>query len=825
MELMEDNGDPLEGWRSLVSSPKKGGMLLPSFVTEPFTSKQLPTYEGLGNGGLKNGDDSLMMMDVVDDNKSEEEEEENGGSGFGGNNVFSSSNVGKEKEKNGGNGGGGSILERRAAKFGFNASRINTARFRTTSPLASPAAASSSPCLTIPPGISPTTLLDSPIMLPNSQLSPTTGTFPLPSLNHEISRINSAAPFFTDGDSGSIVGSSFRFMPHGSHVSFPYSSGSENWGSSPCNLAQSLGADVDYQTLAPGQLPFDFEFPAGFMKEAPKPCPADSHTDVKVSSSATVNSNCVASQTCQSNDHHMPQQNEPIHGQDARVHHLLEGDHKGTNLSTGMARNSEDGYNWRKYGQKQVKGSEYPRSYYKCTHANCQVKKKVERSHDGEITEIIYKGSHNHPEPQPTRRSVLGSAFPSHEISEMGDGSESCVQIEGGSVWRNIQLGSKDYKVGSDGRADNLERTSSTSVVTELSDPMSTTQGKSMCVFETAETPELSSALASHDDEDGATQGSVSLGDDADGDESDSKRRKKENCFIETNMGSRAVREPRVVVQIETEVDILDDGYRWRKYGQKVVKGNPNPRSYYKCTSAGCPVRKHVERASNNLKCVIVTYEGKHNHEIPAARNSNHMNSGAGNFTSASTTAQPTMSLPRTINMPKIDAQVEDTAPQFRRKPEFDNEFLRPACLGNFRNDMKFGASSIYQMKFPTLQNSMPYCSFGLNPNHIGAHHAGLSASDLPGLPTSLPLSLPRSGNLALPGIKFESHGKASGPVQPFLAGQQQPNESDMRFIRPKQEQKDDNPYDAHLPIVDNASMTSSSSSAIYRQMMRSFPS
>lgn len=47
-------------------------------------------------------------------------------------------------------------------------------------------------------------------------------------------------------------------------------------------------------------------------------------------------------------------------------------------------------------------------------------------------------------------------------------------------------------------------------------------------------------------------------------------------------------------------------------------------RSYYKCTGAGCSVRKHVERASTDPKAVITTYEGKHNHDVPAARNSSH---------------------------------------------------------------------------------------------------------------------------------------------------------------------------------------------------------
>lgn len=47
-----------------------------------------------------------------------------------------------------------------------------------------------------------------------------------------------------------------------------------------------------------------------------------------------------------------------------------------------------------------------------------------------------------------------------------------------------------------------------------------------------------------------------------------------------------------------------------------------NFRSYYKCTHPGCPVRKHVERASHDLRAVITTYEGKHNHDVPAARGS-----------------------------------------------------------------------------------------------------------------------------------------------------------------------------------------------------------
>lgn len=40
-------------------------------------------------------------------------------------------------------------------------------------------------------------------------------------------------------------------------------------------------------------------------------------------------------------------------------------------------------------------------------------------------------------------------------------------------------------------------------------------------------------------------------------------------------------REPRFAFMTRSEVDHLDDGYRWRKYGQKAVKNSPFPRYIY----------------------------------------------------------------------------------------------------------------------------------------------------------------------------------------------------------------------------------------------------
>ncbi|XP_057982288.1 probable WRKY transcription factor 45 [Malania oleifera] len=62
----------------------------------------------------------------------------------------------------------------------------------------------------------------------------------------------------------------------------------------------------------------------------------------------------------------------------------------------------------------------------------------------------------------------------------------------------------------------------------------------------------------------------------------------------------KKIRKPRYAFQTRSQVDILDDGYRWRKYGQKAVKNNKFPRSYYRCTHQGCNVKKQVQRLSKD---------------------------------------------------------------------------------------------------------------------------------------------------------------------------------------------------------------------------------
>ncbi|KAL9671633.1 hypothetical protein QQ045_009203 [Rhodiola kirilowii] len=244
---------------------------------------------------------------------------------------------------------------------------------------------------------------------------------------------------------------------------------------------------------------------------------------------------------------------------------------------------AEDGYNWRKYGQKQVKGSQYPRSYYKCTHFRCPVKKKVERSPEGRIIEIIYKGQHNH-EHSPPKKSAKG-----------GNGLIENARSQANSDVNQLALAVVPKEP--------VEAV-----------PIKIVHGKDQLFQESSpDSQPIEAEKLAYDEakrnsatDSGPTQ----------------KRRNTGYSAAEPTHLQNTVVEPKIIVQTRSEVDLLDDGFRWRKYGQKVVKGNSHPRSYYKCTTSGCNVRKHVERASTDPKAVVTTYEGKHNHDIPVGRGS-----------------------------------------------------------------------------------------------------------------------------------------------------------------------------------------------------------
>uniref|UniRef100_A0A0D9W932 WRKY transcription factor WRKY51 n=1 Tax=Leersia perrieri TaxID=77586 RepID=A0A0D9W932_9ORYZ len=67
-------------------------------------------------------------------------------------------------------------------------------------------------------------------------------------------------------------------------------------------------------------------------------------------------------------------------------------------ISSKIADIPPDEYSWRKYGQKPIKGSPYPRGYYKCsTVRGCPARKHVERATDDPAMLVVtYEGEHRH---------------------------------------------------------------------------------------------------------------------------------------------------------------------------------------------------------------------------------------------------------------------------------------------------------------------------------------------------------------------------------------------------------------------------------------------
>ncbi|XP_050235789.1 probable WRKY transcription factor 43 [Mercurialis annua] len=104
------------------------------------------------------------------------------------------------------------------------------------------------------------------------------------------------------------------------------------------------------------------------------------------------------------------------------------------------------------------------------------------------------------------------------------------------------------------------------------------------------------------------------MGSGSDGKGADQEKEKGNDKPRKSSRMMKRSSRPRFAFQTRSADDILDDGYRWRKYGQKAVKNTSFPRSYYRCTYHTCNVKKQVQRLSKDTSIVVTTYDGIHNH-------------------------------------------------------------------------------------------------------------------------------------------------------------------------------------------------------------------
>ncbi|KAK4493284.1 hypothetical protein RD792_017840 [Penstemon davidsonii] len=122
--------------------------------------------------------------------------------------------------------------------------------------------------------------------------------------------------------------------------------------------------------------------------------------------------------------------------------------HKRVVIKVSLEGLASDMWAWRKYGQKPIKGSPYPRSYYRCSSSKgCLARKQVEQS----CTDIIpgmfivtYTAEHNHS--QPTKRnSLAGTIRQKFPPLKTQNESSSCIIISSDSPKSLLQVQEVDF--------------------------------------------------------------------------------------------------------------------------------------------------------------------------------------------------------------------------------------------------------------------------------------------------------------------------------------------------------------------------------------------
>ncbi|KAK8537649.1 hypothetical protein V6N12_043801 [Hibiscus sabdariffa] len=281
---------------------------------------------------------------------------------------------------------------------------------------------------------------------------------------------------------------------------------------------------------------------------------------------------------------------------------------------------SEDNYCWRIYGKKSILGAKYPRSYYRCTHRHsegCLATKQVQRTDDDpRIFEINYHRTHTCKQEEGTNiepqkmlhihrvRDVRelyklhSQPCNDHRANEVEDAAEEAKTISSTKGYGDVFEASVQDKEANPGIPEASIQDESKQTGAE---PQTSAQEITRSEL-TEETPLSPTGCPWSGDPDSVFKELDQFNLDA-----SSKRDRTQN-------ESKGVIHDRYAFRVKSEIELIDDGYKWRKYGKK-IKGTPNPRNYYKCSAHGCSVKKRIERDSNDARYVITTYEGIHNHE------------------------------------------------------------------------------------------------------------------------------------------------------------------------------------------------------------------
>lgn len=118
---------------------------------------------------------------------------------------------------------------------------------------------------------------------------------------------------------------------------------------------------------------------------------------------------------------------------------IIEGD---GSRSKGEVYPPPDSWSWRKYGQKPIKGSPYPRGYYRCSSSKgCPARKQVERSRlDPTMLLITYCSEHNHQilaaaattkhHHHPTTTTTPSTSSPTNSTGTAGDNNPAAADTD-----------------------------------------------------------------------------------------------------------------------------------------------------------------------------------------------------------------------------------------------------------------------------------------------------------------------------------------------------------------------------------------------------------